>query len=144
MAASELYTAANPSSREEIGAIGATAIVSVPLNGAHRFMRNSINKRFFILDQPVRFCISGTQLYYYDNYGMPVDGLSDIANGQPGGSTASLLADNIGDLSAITPFQLSTATQDRNAVIKITIPFDSRDGRETVELKQSVMIRNVP
>ena len=144
MAASELYTAANPSSREEIGAIGATAIVSVPLNGAHRFMRNSINKRFFILDQPARFCISGSQLFYYDNYGMPVDGLSDIANGQPGGSTASLLADNIGDLSAITPFQLSTATQDRNAVIKITIPFDSRDGRETVELKQSVMIRNVP
>lgn len=144
MAATELYTAANPSSREEIGAIGATAIVSVPLNSAHRFMRNSINKRFFILDDPGRFCITGNQLFFYNDYGMPVDGLSDIANGQPGGSTASLLVDNIGDLTGITPFQLSTATQDRNTVVRITIPFSSRDGDETVELKQSVMIRNVP
>lgn len=144
MAATELYSAAVPSSREEIGAIGATAIVSVPLNGAHRFIRNSINKRFFVLDNPGRFCITGSQLFFYDSYGMPTDGLSDIANGQPGGSTASLLADNVGDLTGITPFQISTATEDRNSVVSITIPFSSRDGKETVELKQSVMIRNVP
>jgi MSHA biogenesis protein MshO len=144
MAAPELYSAAVPSSREEIGAIGATAIVSVPLNGAHRFLRNSINQRFFVLDNPGRFCITGSQLFYYDSYGMPIDGLADIANGQPGGSTASLLADNIGDVTGITPFQLSAGTQDRNTVVSITLPFNSRDGKETIELKQSVMIRNVP
>ncbi len=144
MSATEVYTAANTSSLEGIGGIGATGIVSVPLNGAHRFIRNSINKRFFVLDDPGRFCVTGSQLFYYDNYVMPTDGLSDIANGQPAGATASLLADNIGDLTGITPFQLSTATQDRNAVVNITLPFSSRDGNETVELKQSVMIRNVP
>lgn len=144
MSASELYTAANPSSREEVGAMGSTAIVSVPLNTAHQFMRNSINQRFFILDNPGRFCIVGNQLFYYDNYTMPTDGLTDITNGQPAGASASLLADNIGDLTGITPFQLSAATQERNAVISITIPFATRDGSETLELKQSVMIRNVP
>ena len=144
MAAPELYTAAVPSSREEIGAIGALGIVSVPLIGAHRFLRNSINKRIFVLDDPGRFCITGTQLFYYNNYGMPTDGLADIANGQPGGSAASLLADNIGDLTGITPFLMSVATEDRNTVVSITIPFSTRDGKETVELKQSVMIRNVP
>ena len=142
--AAELYTAANPSSREEIGAIGAVGVVSVPLIGAHQFVRNSINERFFILDDPGRFCITGTQLFYYDSYVIPTDGLTTIANGQPGGSTASLLADNIGDLTGITPFVLSAATQDRNAVVNITIPFATQDAKETIELKQSVMIRNVP
>jgi MSHA biogenesis protein MshO len=144
MAATELYSAAIPSSREEIGAIGVSAIVSIPLNGAHRFMRNSINKRFFVLDDPGRFCVTGSQLFFYDGYGMPTDGLSGIANGAPSGSTASLLADNISDLTGITPFQISAATQDRNSVVTVTIPFGSRDGDETIELKQSVMIRNVP
>ena len=144
MSAAEIYTAANPSSREEIGAIGAVGVVSVPLNGAHQFIRNSINERFFILDDPGRFCITGNQLFYYDNYAFPTDGLLTIANGQPGGATASLLADNIGNLAGLTPFVLSSATQDRNAVVNITIPFATQDGKETVELKQSVMIRNVP
>lgn len=141
MDASELYGAANPSSTATIGAIGTTGIVSVSLSGAHRFLRNSINKRFFVLDNPGRFCVSGNQLVYYDNYGMPGGA---FATGQPGGSTASILADNIGDLTGITPFVLSSATQQHNAVVNITIPFTSRDGNETVELKQEVMIRNVP
>ncbi len=144
MSAAEVYTAANPSSREEIGAIGATAVVIVPLNGAHQFLRNSINERFYVLDDPSRFCVTGTQLFHYSNYTFPTDGLTTIANGQPGGSTASLLADNIGDLTGITPFLLSGATEERNTVIDITIPFASQDGVETVELRQSVMIRNVP
>jgi MSHA biogenesis protein MshO len=144
MSATEIYTAANPSAREEIGAIGTTAIVTVPLNGAHRFVRESINDRFYILDDPGRFCITGNQLFYYDNYTLPTDGLISIANGQPAGSNASLLADNIGDLTGIVPFQLSGATQDRNAVVNITIPFTSTDGQETIEQKQAIMIRNVP
>lgn len=144
MSATEIYTAASPSAREEIGAIGTTAIVAVPLNSAHQFVRESINDRFYILDDPGRFCITGNQLFFYDNYILPTDGLISIANGQPAGSNASLLADNIGDLTGIVPFQLSGATQDRNAVINITIPFTSADGQETIELKQAIMIRNVP
>lgn len=144
MSAAEIYTAANPSSREEVGAIGVTAVVSVPLNGAHQFLRNSINERFYILDDPGRFCITGSQLFFYSNYTFPTDGMTTIANGQPGGSTASLLADNIGDLTGITPFQLSGATEERNTIVDITIPFSSQDNVETVELRQSVMIRNVP
>lgn len=141
MSVSELYTAANPSSRAAIGAVGSTGIVNIPLASPHRFLRNSINKRFFILDDPGRFCVTANQLVYYDNYGVPAGGFS---NGQPVGSTTSLLADNIGDLTGITPFQLSTATQEYNTVVNITIPFSSRDSSETVQLKQSVMIRNVP
>ena len=144
MSASEIYTAANPSSREEISAIGVTGISSVSLVAAQRFLRGSINSRFFVLDNPGRFCVNTGALYYYENYAMPTDGLMGIGNAQPGGSTASLLADNVGDLSGVTPFQLSAATQDRNTVVKITLPFTSRDGSETIVLKQSVMIRNVP
>lgn len=127
-----------------IGAIGAAGITSVPLGGAQIFNRNSINKRFFILDNPSRFCITGTQLFYYDNYGLINIGVAGIANGQPGGASASLLSDHIGDLTGITPFLVSTSTEDRNTVVHMTIPFSSRDGKETVELKQSVMVRNVP
>lgn len=141
MAASEVYGAGNPSSSAAISAIGASGITSVSLANAHRFLRNSINRRFYVLDSPGRFCATGNQLLYYGNYGMPGGGFS---NGQPAGATASLLADNLGNLTGITPFLLSTATQDHNTVVSITLPFASRDGSETVQLKQTVMIRNVP
>jgi MSHA biogenesis protein MshO len=136
MSAAEVY---GGSSSASISAIGASGIVSISLTNAHVFQRNSINKRFYVLDNPARFCVTGNQLTYYGNYGVP----GAFSNGNPGG-TASLLADNIGDLTGITPFLVSTATQDHNTVVNITIPFASRDGTETVELKQTVMIRNVP
>lgn len=66
LAAGEIYTNANPSSRVEINSITGNGHTSVSFMSMHRFIRNSINRRLFITDNPKRFCVLAGNLIEYN------------------------------------------------------------------------------
>ncbi len=125
MSAAEIY-GATAASRE--GYAGGNINLSV----AKRWRRNSINKRYYLLDNPQAFCVVGNELHFYD--GIP------IANANVNvGVNASIIARNI---SAIAPFSLQMGSENRNTRINIELIFSS-DG-ESITYTQGVLIRNVP
>lgn len=134
--ASEIYTTGPLSSRVGIGSLGVAPYSSIPLASPHSFLQNSINKRVYLASNPKRFCVSGTQLIHYTNYGLNTANVNDIS---PGGNSI-LMAQNI---AAQGPaFSLSNDSQDRNTSIDIALRFNA--GTESVNLYQTVLIRNVP
>lgn len=137
MTPAEIYTYAQPSGRAGIGSLGAgTTFTSIPLASSHRFLRNSTQKRVFLADDPIRFCVTGGQLLQYQHYGLDTANLNDA---NPGGELL-LLAEGV------TPsgigFSLSPGSEDRNTAIDIALSFDERG--ETVVLNTTVLVRNVP
>jgi MSHA biogenesis protein MshO len=113
----------------------------VYLDPPHQFNFNSTRKRFFIVTDPVSFCIdSGSnQLKRYSDYG--------ITNPQsvPPPLGAALLAENVflvdGGVT-ITPFRYDPGDLSRAGVVSLDFRF-MQDG-EWVRLRQEVQIRNVP
>ncbi|MEQ9022248.1 MAG: hypothetical protein RLN82_05750, partial [Pseudomonadales bacterium] len=52
-----------------IVASGAADQSTVTLVTSHRFQRRSPTQRFFVVDDPVSYCVAGDKLYRYTNYG---------------------------------------------------------------------------
>lgn len=110
------------------------------LNSAKRFVRASVNRRVFIAGAANQFCVANGRLSFHDNYSAagayPPSGIS----GSPP-NTGSLLALGV-ELAGETPFSLSAATEARNTIIDIQLPF--ANGGERIVLEHQVMVRNVP
>ncbi len=134
--ASEIYTAASPSARTGISALGASPHTLVTFSAAARFLRNSLNNRLYIADNPQRFCVVDGQLVRHRQYGLLSGALSDAA---PGGST-DLMA--LGVSTPTTAFALFPGSEVRRAGVTMDLRFTA-DG-QTVALQQQVYIRNVP
>lgn len=140
MAATELY-AASPAS---LAALASPLLVSTPavirnqisLSAAKTWQRNSINRRFYLLDSPQAFCIVGTELRFYQNQALnnAVGSEVDVS------SSYSLMAANVTGVGV--PFSLSSAAENRNTNAIFNINFVSNG--QSVAFNQSVMIRNVP
>jgi MSHA biogenesis protein MshO len=96
------------------------------------WQRNSLNKRFYVLDFPQAFCVVANQLRFYDNQDVTAASVDTSAS-------YSVLAEN---LTATTPFGLTAGSENRNVNVLFALTF-VRDG-ESVTLNHSVMIRNVP
>ena len=124
----EIYGGSDVSS-----AVASTASTSVTLTVPHQFLRNSITRRFFLVDNPAAFCLSGGVLNYHSGYATP-----STTNGTPSGSGV-LIAEGV---SSASPFLLSLGSEDRNSLLSINLTF-SRAG-ESVTLNQEVFVRNVP
>ncbi|MAT84971.1 MAG: MSHA biogenesis protein MshO [Gammaproteobacteria bacterium] len=121
-----------------LSAPGAGNEVTVTLAGPHRFASHSPTGRYFLVRDPVSYCIVGGALYRYRNYG--------FAAAQPGPATLpaglpdrSLVAES---LTSATPFTVSGATLTRNAVVGIDLTMTRDDDR--VRLEHLVQVRNVP
>jgi len=97
------------------------------------WQRNSIARRFYLLDAPQAFCLFGNQLRFYPDQN-PVAGQVDA------GSDFDLLALNAQPQGI--PFALSPASNDRNVVLNWSMVFT--EGGESVDFEQEVLIRNVP
>src|SRR5690606_23796749 len=80
----EIYTSASPAARVGVTSIGASPHAAITLNGARRFVRNSPNRRVFIGDDPVRFCVRNGQLLRDGGYGIT----GSLLGGPPGGDGA--------------------------------------------------------
>lgn len=99
---------------------------------AQRWVRNSINKRYYLLDNPQAFCVVGSELRYYDGININ-DANVTLTN------SFSIIARNV---TSPTPFALATGSENRNVAVNILLAFAS--GGESVTYSQRVLIRNVP
>lgn len=105
---------------------------NITLNAAQRWARNSINKRYYVLDNPQAFCLVGGELRFYDDLN-----INDLA--VPLTGSFSVIARNI---NANTPFSISAGNENRNMAIDIALGFSS--GGERITYNHRVLIRNVP
>ena len=131
LSSAELY-AANPVSLASLGGTGAS---SLTLSAAKQWQRNSINRRFYVLNNPQAFCLVGTQLRFYPKQLMTNTAVDASQNFE-------LMAENVFAIDTLPPFVLSAGSENRNALVTINLAFAS--GPERVNLTQEVMIRNVP
>lgn len=132
----DVYTSTTPAARVGLGAMGSAPYSSIPFSGAHRFIRNSVNRRVYLATNPVRFCLIGGNLIRFSNYGFLTGALGE---GHPGGSSA-LMSHNV-QPNGIA-FALSPASQNRNMAVHMRLIFLS--GSTSLDLNHQVLIRNVP
>jgi MSHA biogenesis protein MshO len=129
------------------------------VSGNHRFRRRSPTERFFVVTQPVSFCVTGDKLYRYTNYGFyrsqstteEVAGVCPLA-----GPTADrclpdytsspdkvLLVDSIAANPGATPvFTVAAQSLVRNSLVAIELTMNS--GADTITLNHEVLSRSVP
>lgn len=124
MASAEIY-GGNSSA-----ALVADAPLSVTVGGSHRWLRNSINQRFYLADNPQAFCLVGTELRFYSNQNI-------VDTGVTIGDSHQVLA-----LEVTGDFTLSGGSESRNVLVSLNLTF-SEDG-ESVNFSQEVSLRNVP
>jgi MSHA biogenesis protein MshO len=132
MSAGELYGAANNS----IAAGGYTNGV-LQLTSSKQWQRNSINQRYFLVDNPQAFCVVGNELRFYDGINLNA-GDVNVTDGY------SLLARNIDAQKSTDPafFALSNGSENRHTHVKISLRF--ANGDESILYTQGAFIRNVP
>lgn len=128
MSASEIYGGSGGS----IATVASRSATNVTLGSAKIWLRNSINKRFYLLNPPQAFCVDNNQLKYFESVSISATSINTAGG-------FSLLADNV---TATTPFSLTSASDNRNTIIRMNLGF-SENGRQ-VDFSQQVMIRNVP
>jgi MSHA biogenesis protein MshO len=112
--------------------------IQVTLVASHQFPNHSPGSRFFLVAEPVSFCIDGENLFRYENY--------EFNSSQPsvGGLPSALpdravLVQNVD--SSITPFTVIDQSLQRNAIVAIDLIF-SHDS-EMVRIAHEVQLRNV-
>jgi MSHA biogenesis protein MshO len=127
-AASEVY-GTNPASLATLSSRNDTQLT---LSAAKSWQRNSLSKRFYLLNKPQAFCVVNNELRFYENQ-EATESSVDLT------SAHSLLATNV---IAATPFALTAGAENRNTLVQFNIAFAHR--AESVEFNHSVMIRNVP
>lgn len=134
----ELYVSlTTPSSISAVDSVASTAITSIPLSIPHQFLRQSLNDRVYIIDNPNRICVNGSdEVRHHSNYGLLSSGINDT----PPNAGIVLASDVV--LAGETPFTLSAASVNRNAIVAMEIPFE-RNGERLV-IEHRVYIRNVP
>lgn len=115
-----------------IASVSSRNATSINLTGSKTWLRNSINKRFYLLNAPQAFCVDSNQLKFYENQSLILANINTSA-------ASSLLSAN---LSAVTPFSLTMASDNRNTEILMQLTFTA-DG-QSLDFTQQVMIRNVP
>ncbi len=122
----------------------------------HRFRRESSVARLFLTEEPISYCITGSKLYRYSNYGFtpgaepmrPLEPDGDCTAGLvseclPGTTPSRVLITDQLDNSAVTQaFDQVDPSRQRNAVIQIELNF-SQDGEE-VRLNHEVLQQITP
>lgn len=113
--------------------------VTVTLASAHQFPDHSPRERYFVVADPVSFCMSGSQMFRFADYGFnatqPVIGSLPAAT--PG---RALLAANVS--AAGSSFSVNQATLQRNAIAVLDLAFTERG--DTVRVVHEAQLRNVP
>lgn len=133
-----LYTTSSPSPMAVVSSVAGSPTATVALAATHRFSDASPQQRFFIVGEPISFCVVGTQLIRYSRYGL------NTVQSAPPASGNALLADNIQTVDtgiAVTPFTYIPGTLKRNAIVTLDLRFMVDD--EWIRLTHEVQIRNV-
>lgn len=112
--------------------------VTVTFATPHQFLSESPARRYFLVTEPVSYCVDGHALYRYGDYGFLAAqaGPAGLPGALPG---RSLMIEQV---TSAVPFSLSGATLTRNAVVAVDLSL-TRDG-DNVRLEHLVGVRNVP
>lgn len=112
--------------------------ITVSFATPHRFVSESAARRYFLVTEPVSYCVDGDGLYRYEGYGFVAaqPGPVSLPAALPG---RSLVVERV--VSA-APFTLSGATLTRNSVVELDLAL-ARDG-DSVRIEHLVQVRNVP
>lgn len=128
---------------------------TVTLVKNHRFNRRSPSERFFVVENPVSYCVVSDKLYRYANYGFYTSqvsveeetGVCEVANNDrclPNYADAPnkmLITNNI-DNTGLTAFSISGQSLTRNALVAINLNFT--DDGDSIILNHEVLTRSVP
>lgn len=112
--------------------------VTVAFATPHRFPAESAARRYFLVTEPVSYCVDGGALYRYTGYGFQAvqPDPATLPSAVPG---RSLIVES---MTTAAPFTLSGATLTRNAVVDVDMQL-TRDG-DAVRIEHLVQVRNVP
>jgi MSHA biogenesis protein MshO len=116
----------------------ANNVVHVTLAAAHRFPLESPSRRFYLLHEPVSYCVDQGRLWRYQSYGFRLaqPTVASLPTGEPGRSPLGE------DVVSPAPFALNGATLARNAEVAIDLQF--QDGADALLFQHTVQLRNVP
>jgi len=128
LSSAEIY-GVSPGSRASVAATSAT---QVQLSAAKIWARNSVNRRFYLLNKPQAFCLVGSDLRVYESQDINATDVDLTAS-------FALMAQGV---SAVTPFSISGASENRNSLVTINLSFAK--GAESLAFSQQVMVHNVP
>ncbi len=121
----------------------------------HRFRRRSPNERFFVVQEPVSFCVTGDKLYRYTNYGFyaaqstteevlgvcPGAALNRCLPDLTSAPDKKLIVDNINN-TGLTAFTVGNQNLARNSLVAIQLNMSL--GSESISLNHEVLTRSVP
>lgn len=110
---------------------------ALQLSSAKKWQRNSINKRYYLLDNPQAFCLVGSELRFYEGINLNATDVNLL-------NSYSIIARNVSVVNPLIPkpFSLEEGSENRNSQVKIELIFSSAG--ESIVFKQGVFIRNVP
>ena len=113
--------------------------VRVNFAAPHAFPEHSPTSRFYLISQPVSYCVHEGRLWRFSDYGFmnsqPAPTSLPANMPQRGLVGTGLQLDN-------PPFEVEAASLTRNAVVSIDLMFASGDDR--LRIRHSVQVRNVP
>lgn len=128
---------------------------TVTLVKSHRFRRRSPSQRFFVVEDPISYCVVGENLYRYTNYGFfqtqvtqeEESGVCEVASDDtclPNYDAApdKMLITNDLNNTGLTAFTVSAQTLRRNALVSIQFNFTSNN--DSIVLNHEVLTRSVP
>ncbi|MGS2717652.1 PilW family protein [Eionea flava] len=127
--ADEIYGVAQGS----IAEIDAITTNTITLTEDKRWLRNSLNQRFYITASPSAFCVFSDELRLYRS----VDISHSFINSS---DDYDLLSQNVEALE--NAFSISSAVEDRN--VRVTLSLRFFDGQHHMDTVKQVVVRNVP
>lgn len=132
-----LYAQNNPGPIASFSNAAGTPTATVTLATPYQFALHAPHRRFYLAEDPVSYCIVGSNLNRYENYGV------NSSQATPPAGTAQLMAENIqtNDGGVVTPFAYTPGTLQRNGLVTLDFRF-MIDG-EWIRLTHEVQIRNV-
>ena len=137
--ATALYAAANPGPLAAYSGKSGSPTTTVSLSTSHQFSHQAPQRRFYVVSSPVSYCIVGTDLMRYQNYGIHA-----AQSAPPSGGSNTLIAQDIqtsDSAATVTPFTYTPGTLRRSGVITLDFRFLISD--EWIRLTHEVHIQNV-
>lgn len=117
----------------------------------HQFRSESPTSRFFIMTQPVSFCVRANQLFRHSGYGwlsLQATDTGTIGSGVKLAEFFQTLDDTDGDGDAddpVTVFSFSAGTLQRSGVVRLDFRLsDPAEADEWVRFSHQVFVRNTP
>jgi len=132
-----LYAQTNPGPIAAYTGTAGSPTATVSLNSNYQFAFHAPHRRFYLAEDPVSYCVVGTDLNRYENYGV------NSSQSSPPTGGAQLVAESIqtNDGGTVLPFTYLPGSLQRNAIV--TLDFRFLIDNEWIRLSHEVQVRNV-